>query len=306
MRNLTAPNKYFWEPGPDQLNQELGEQAAFVILSSRSNDGALTEPITAVEPSNSAGTYQAVPPFNILFAPFWKDMQTFGISNPKQFRVAPHPTLDSKVYTEGFEEVKQYGGKLNAKRSNEQTAYAQFWYEFSEAGWNRVARSAIIGRNSDLFNSARLFALLNIAMADAYTAGWDSKFHYNFWRPFTAIRNAETDGNPNTSSDITWEPLMPTPPVQDYPSTHSALGKAAATVLTSLLGDNLSFTFESVTADPQNKSRTFKSFNAAALENADSRVMAGLHFRFSCDAGLKLGDDIGKWVIQHHMTPGGK
>jgi hypothetical protein len=130
-----------------------------------------------------------------------------------------------------------------------------------------------------------------------------SKFHYNFWRPFTAIRNAAIDGNANTAADPIWEPFLPTPPVQDYPSTHSALGNAAATVLTSVLGDNLLFSFQSATANPVNATRQFKSFKQAALENADSRVMAGLHFRFSCDAGLTLGNNVGNWIVQHQLNP---
>ena len=283
--------------------REIGKDAASAIIAIRSNDGALEDPFGKIDPSNTAGTYQAVPPFDILFAPFWKNMKPFGINSASQFRVAPQPSLDSKAYTDGFDEVKRLGSKLSKERNGEQTAYAQFWYEFSEAGWNRITRNAVMAKKSDLFTTARIFALVDIALADAYTAGWDSKFHYNFWRPFTAIRNAAIDGNPNTNTDPAWEPMLPTPPVQDYPSTHSALGNAAATVLTSILGDNISFSFESPTANPANLSRQFKSFKQAALENADSRVMAGLHFRFSCDAGLTLGDNVGKWVAQHQLTP---
>lgn len=286
--------------------RQIGKEAALAILALRSNDGALKDPFTALDPTDAAGAYQVVPPFNIVFAPFWKDMQTFGITNARQFRVAPQPSLDSKAYADGFEEVKRFGSKLSKERTTEQTAYAQFWYEFSEAGWNRIARNAVIGKKTDLFATARLFALVNMALADAYTAGWDSKFHYNFWRPFTAIRNATNDGNASTTADSGWEPLMPTPPVQDYPSTHSALGNAAATVLTSILGDNTSFSFQSVTADPLNLTRQYKSFRQAAIENADSRVMAGLHFRFSCEAGLVLGDNVGNWIVQHQLTPLGK
>ena len=286
--------------------RQIGKEAAQAIITLRSNDGALKDPMATIDPPDAAGVYQVVPPFNIVFAPFWKDMQTFGIANARQFRVSPQPALDSKAYADGFEEVKRFGLKLSKERTAEQTAYAQFWYEFSEAGWNRIARNAVIGKKTDLFESARLFALVNMALADAYTAGWDSKFHYNFWRPFTAIRNAENDGNVNTTADISWEPLMPTPPVQDYPSTHSALGNAAATVLTAILGDNTSFSFQSVTADPLNQTRQYKNFRQAAIENADSRVMAGLHFRFSCDVGLKLGENVGNWIIQHQLTPLGK
>ncbi|MHA4846293.1 vanadium-dependent haloperoxidase [Flavitalea antarctica] len=300
---LQASTATATDPIASQKGMQTGKEAAAAILALRSNDGALADPFGAITPSNTPGIYQAVPPFDIVFAPFWKNMQPFGISSVSQFRVAPQPALDSKAYTDGFEEVKRMGSKSSTQRNSEQTAYAQFWYEFSEAGWNRIARNAVMAKKTDLFTTARLFALVDMALADAYSAGWDSKFHYNFWRPFTAIRNAANDGNANTAPDPAWEPFLPTPPVQDYPSTHSALGNAAATVLTSILGDNQSFSFQSPTSNPVNMTRQFKSFKQAAVENADSRVMAGLHFRFSCDAGLTLGDNIGKWIVQHQLTP---
>jgi hypothetical protein len=142
-----------------------------------------------------------------------------------------------------------------------------------------------------------------MAIADAYTAGWDAKIHYNFWRPYTAIRKADIDGNNETAADATWEPSEPTPPVQDYPSTHSALGNAAATVLAGVLGDKTSFAMTSPTAVPAGSTRSFTSFSQAAKENADSRVMAGIHFRFSCEAGLELGKNIGKWTLDNHLKP---
>src|SRR6185436_17035312 len=143
-----------------------------------------------------------------------------------------------------------------------------------------------------LFATARLFALLNMALTDSYTAGWDSKFYYNFWRPYTAIRAAATDGNDNTLEDLHWEPAEITPPVPDYPSTHSALGNAAATVLTHFFGDHSSFSGTSTTASPAGAIRSFSSFMQAADENADSRVRAGIHFRFACEAGQQLGNKV--------------
>ncbi|MCK6691515.1 MAG: vanadium-dependent haloperoxidase, partial [Thermoanaerobaculia bacterium] len=150
---------------------------------------------------------------------------------------------------------------------------------------------------------ARLFALVNMALADAYTAGWDSKFHYNFWRPYTAIRAADIDGNANTEADPEWEPAEPTPPVQDYPSTHSALGNAAATVLGGLLGDQVTFTMTSGTSALPGETRTFSRFSQAADENAESRVLAGIHFRFSCEKGQELGNQIGKFTLDNHLKP---
>jgi hypothetical protein len=280
---------------------EVGKDAAHAIIAVRANDGSATEPAVAVPPSQTAGVYQAVPPFDFVFAPGWVSVKPFSLQAKDQFRPAPHPALTSDTYAAAFNEVKEVGHKNSAVRTPDQSAYSKFWYEFSEIGWNRVARTVVQNKNLDLYEAARLFALLNMAIADAYTAGWDAKFHYNFWRPYTAIRNAVADGNAATGADANWEPAEPTPPVQDYPSTHSALGNAGAMVLARLLGDQASFTMTSFTAVPAGSQRSFTSFSQAAYENADSRVRAGIHFRFSCEAGQALGTKIGNWTVDNHL-----
>jgi hypothetical protein len=282
---------------------ELGKQAAAAILALRKNDGAFQDPISVPADTDLPGAYRVVPPFNFVFAPFWKTMQTFSLQQADQFRITPQPALTSQEYTDGFNEVKRIGQKNSPHRSAEQSTIAKFWYEFSEIGWNRVTRAAVADKKPGLLATARLFALVNMALADAYTAGWDSKFHYDFWRPYTAIRAAETDGNPNTEADPQWEPAEVTPPVQDYPSTHSALGNAAATVLTAILGENTGFSMTSTTAPAPGTARSFYTFLQAADENAESRVLAGIHFRFSCEKGQSLGNQIGKWTVDHHLKP---
>lgn len=280
---------------------ELGKLAAQAILQDRANDGSGQNPIVQIPVSNVPGVYNVVPPFDFQFAPFWEDVKLFSLQSKDQFRPAPQPALNSEEYAAAFNEVKKYGALHSTFRTKNQTDYAKFWYEFSEAGWNRIARVVTHDQELNLFEAARLFALVDMAMADAYTAGWDAKNHYNFWRPYTAIRNAANDGNDNTVADPTYEPLMPTPPVQDYPSTHSALGNAAATVLAKLLGDNTSFVFNSPTSFPAFSMRGYTSFSKAAQENADSRVRAGIHFRFACNAGLDLGGKIGKWTVDNYL-----
>jgi hypothetical protein len=281
----------------------LGVAAGKAVIAKRTSDGAQGNVIGPIAPSTVAGIYQAVPPFDFAFAPHWKDMSAFALKKNDQFRAAPCPSIQSEKYTTAFNEVKAMGRLNSDKRTADQTFYAHFWYEFSEAGWNRVARIATTSQNLNMLDAARLFALVDMALADSYIAGWDSKFYYNFWRPYTAIRNAAHDGNNVTMADATWEPALPTPPVHDYPSTHSVLGNAAATVLALILGDNTPFTMSSPTAVPAGTTRTFKSFSQAAKENADSRVMAGIHFRFSCDAGLEMGDKIGKWTVENMLRP---
>ena len=283
---------------------DLGKKCAAAILALRQNDGAFQDPMSPVPPSNGqAGVYQAVPPFDILYGPFWKTMQPFSLQKPDQFRIVQFPALNTQAYAEGFNEVKRIGQKDSPHRSAEQTAIAKFWYELSDIGWNRVTRTVATDQKLGLLSTARLFALVNMALTDAYTAGWDSKFYYNFWRPYTAIRSADIDGNPNTEADPLWEPSEPTPPVQDYPSTHSALGNAAATVLATLLGDHVPFTMSSITAFPAGSTRSFTRFSDAARENADSRVYAGIHFRFSCERGLEMGQKVGKWTVENHLKP---
>jgi hypothetical protein len=144
---------------------------------------------------------------------------------------------------------------------------------------------------------------MNMAVADGYIAGWDSKNFYNFWRPYTAIRAAATDGNNATEPDLNWLSAEPTPPVQDYPSTHSTGANAAATVLTYIYGKHTGFSMTSSTGVPSTSVRTFRSFLEAADENADSRVMAGIHFRFATEAGQKQGNEIGKWTVKNHLQP---
>jgi hypothetical protein len=230
-------------------------------------------------------------------------MKLFSLQKHDQFRSIPPPSLTSEKYRDAFNEVKAIGGMKSTQRTEDQASYAKFWYEYSEIGWNRMARLVTVEKNLDLHTTARLFALLNMALADSYTAGWDSKFHYNFWRPYTAIRAAANDGNPDTEPDTSWVSLEPTPPVPDYPSTHSVLGKAAATVLTYVVGENTAFTMVSKTPGYNGPNRKYNSFHEAAYENADSRMRAGIHFRFAFEAGLEMGEQIGKWTVENHLKP---
>ena len=281
---------------------QLGKAAAAAVLAKRAEDGSGgSEPyIEGTRP----GEYRFTAPFDFAAAPHFRHVTPFVLANPSQFRTAPPPALSSDAYLRDFREVQRVGGKAaGSARSVDETRYAAFWYEFSDIGWNRVARVVAAKIEQDLWERARTFALLNMAMADAYIAGWDSKYHYNFWRPVTAIHLAAEDGNPRTAPDPSYDPLLVTPPVPDMPSTHSALGMAAAVVLAQAFGDRVTFSFASQSALPDNPVRAFRSFSEAALENADSRVKAGLHFRFACEAGLTLGRKIGQYATRYALPP---
>jgi hypothetical protein len=282
----------------------LGAQVGDELFALRAQDGA-TETVPYA-PGDQPGDYQYTTP-DFIAAPGWEDVMPWGLRSADQFRSAPPPALDSAAYAASYAEVSSKGHAHSTTRTADESAYAQFWYEFSERGWNRVTHVVVEQERLGLAGAARLFALVNIALADSYIAGWDSKFHYDRWRPVTAIHQAESDGNPETAADPSFASFLPTPPVQDYPSTHSALGAAAAEVLTRFFGKRghiIDFSMTSSTASQPNvEVRSFTSFYQAAQENADSRVMAGIHFRFACEAGLTLGKRIGKYTFENYLEP---
>lgn len=281
----------------------LGKEVAETILAARANDNAFGDPISTPAVSNAPGVYQVVSPMNFLYGADWITVKPFGLISQNQFRCVPPPALTSERYTNDFNEVISIGRSTSSTRTAVQTDIVKFWYEFSEIGWNRIARRSLEQQKLGAHETARLYALLNIGLMDAYLAGWDSKFYYNFWRPHTAILHAANDGNPATAGVDNWESVLPTPPVQDYPSTHSALGNAGATILSGILGESITFSTVSTTFENGAYTKTFSSFLTAADENAESRVLGGLHFRFSCEAGQQLGNDIGQWILANQLRP---
>jgi hypothetical protein len=280
----------------------LGKAAAQAILRARASDRS-----DAVEQYTAAagpGRYRFVPPLELVYRPAWRSVQPFALASGDQFRSKPPPSLDSAEYASAFEEVRNYGRATDARRTPDQTFYADWWYELSEVGWNRIARVTWSEQGQrDLWFTARLFALVNVGLMDAYIAGWDSKLHYDFWRPYTAVRAAATDKNPATVAERGWQPYCVTPPVQDYPSTHSALGAAGAAILHGVYGRDVPFTMESTSSKPPGAKRSFSSFRQAASENADSRVACGIHFRFATREGLSLGERVGEHTLRSLLQP---
>jgi hypothetical protein len=251
----------------------VGRMAAASILARRQNDGAGT--VVAATPGVYPGQYRPTPPANLpaAFAQ-WGRVTPFAIRFGDQFRTLPPPDLFSRQYALDLNEVRLIGSEDSKTRTAEQSEIARFWYEGSPQGWNRIARNAAGEQTLDLWESARLFALLNVAMADGFIAGFDSKYYYNFWRPVTAIREGYTDGNMDTEGYPQWNTFLVTPNSPDWPSTHSVLGAAAATVLRRVFGtDYVTFNMTSGAPFP-GITRQFRGFWAAAQENADSRVLA--------------------------------
>ena len=281
----------------------LGAKAAAAIVALRQNDGTDVDLFSPdYTPGTQPGDYQFVPPYDFAFADDFRYATPFGLKSPEQFRVPPPPALRSRTYAKAYNEVKSVGAINSTTRTTDQSNYANWWYEPSEIGWTRIARVTTTSEELKLWRAARMFALVNMALYDSYVAGWDSKLHHDFWRPYTAIRAGDIDGNPRTVKDATWQSYLETPNVQDYPSTHSALGAGAAEVLKrAFRTDHVPFSMDSLTALPANPVRSFNTFTQAADENADSRVTAGIHFRFATEQGKALGRKVGSYIVKHHL-----
>lgn len=287
----------------EQRGIELGQAAAAAVLARRSGDGI--DSCSAYVPGTEPGEYQFTPPFDFAFCPEWGSMQTFASDSASQLRSAPPPALTDPEYTESYQEMLSYGRREGSSRTPDQTAYADFWYELTAVGWNTIARTIWAEHgNADAWEAARLFALLHTSQIESSIMSFESKYHYRFWRPITAIRAGDQDGNPATEPEAEWEPYCTTPPVPDYPSAHASNGAAAATVIASFFGrDDFAFTFASSTANPPEAERSFTSLTEAKLENADSRVACGIHWRFAADAGVELGDAVGALVLDRMLQP---
>jgi PAP2 superfamily len=282
----------------------LGELVAAGILTLRASDGSTTT-LPYTQPPGP-GIWQPTPP---AFAPAvfvaWGEVTPFTLRDGSQFRAEGPPALTSSEYAADFNEVKSLGAANSSARTAEQTQIARFWAENSQITWNNIARLAAAARQTSLSENARLFALLNLAAADTAIAVFDSKYAYNFWRPVTAIRAADTDGNDDTTADPTWTSLVATPAHPDYTSQHSAFGGVASEVLASFFGtDDIGFSLTTSTA-PGGVVRSFDSFSQAAEENMRSRVYIGFHFPTACRHGLNQGRQVGHWVFQKFLRPVG-
>lgn len=280
----------------------LGETAAADLLALRAGDGSNV--VTPYTPTLLPGRWRPTPPANApALEPGWGNVTPFGMSSGSQFRSAAPYALDSAEYTADWIEVRDYGSASSSVRTADQTSYAHFWYEPSAVGWNRLARAALALRHKNIWKSARLFALMNTAIADGYIASFDSKYFFDNWRPITAIREADSDGNPDTIQDAAWTPLRPTPPIPDQTSGHAVAGFAARAALVEVFGEDVGepITMTSATAVPAGSTRSWETFTQAAHENAESRIVVGIHFRKACDDGETQGRAVGDWIVDNYF-----
>jgi membrane-associated phospholipid phosphatase len=280
----------------------VGEAVAVQILAFRKDDGANFAP-PPFQAGNDAGEYQLTPP-NFAPADFtqWPTVTPFALARADEFRPSPPPQLASDEYARVFHEVKSLGIVASATRTPEQTLIGRFWNGNIQDFWNEIAQTAAAGHHLTLPQSARLFALLDISLADTTIGFFEAKYTYRFWRPVTAIRLASEDGDPRTKPDPNWLPLSTkTAPDPSYPGAHSAISFAGAEVLKAYFGDR--FAFDVTSESLQGITRHFNSFSAAAQEAGLSPIYAGQHFRTDHIAGKRLGQQVAESIVDTMLLP---
>jgi membrane-associated phospholipid phosphatase len=275
-----------------------GEFVANQILAARANDGS--DAVVPPPGGSGPGVWVPTPPAFLPYAlPQWGFVVPFAMSSSSQFRPPGPPSLDSERYAADYEEVKELGAAVGSTRTEEQTEIALFWAdgagtETPPGHWNSIAQIIAAAHGNTLEENARLFALLNIAIADAAICAWDAKYTFHFWRPVTAIAFAEPELN--------WMSFIVTPPFPDYVSGHSTFSAAAATVLPLFYGtEDLPFTTGSDFLP--GVYRSFATCLDAAEEAAVSRLYGGIHFRSANEDGLQAGISIGEWTDTHYLRP---
>ncbi len=289
-----------------ELGIEIGKTVGLAIVADRVGDGISS--VSSYQPTTNVGEWRRTfPDYLPPLLPQWPNVKPFALSSGDALRPPAPPALGSSEYAAAVAEVMKFGSFANSQRTEEQTEIALFWADGGGTAtppghWNQIASDVTLHKGNNLVDTARTFALLNIAMADAGIASWDAKYHYDLWRPIDAIRLADQDGSAATTSEATWIPLLKTPPFPTYTSGHSTFSGAASTILASLYGDQTSFDSradghsapEQRPLDPsQIVTRHFDSFSQAAEEAGISRIYGGIHFSFDNTAGLDLGRKIG-------------
>jgi PAP2 superfamily len=308
---------------PDGQSKEdgktLGEQSADAIIANRSTDNFTQANVQIALPDGSApGAYRSTLPFSLPTMPKIKALHQWGTlmkpfvtESNSQFRpLAPHP-VNSAAYEADYNEVKVKGGTVGNTRTADETAIGVFWVERSSIGWNRFARNIISTKKLDAWKTARLFAVMHTAMVDGVSGCFEAKYYYSFWRPETAIRLGEVDGNNNTTGDVNWLPMyietpnvanpalnVYTPPIPDYPSAHANFGGAAAEVLALFFETDFVSVDQTSTTLP-GVTRQYTSISNAARDNSLSRIYVGFHFRNACLVGEAQGRQIGNYVFNN-------
>ena len=283
-----------------------GEQVAHQVLQARQDSG-LTATVEVVA-NDAPGYWRPTPPlFRSPTLPQWAKLKPFTLKSPDQFRPPPPPDIKSTAYAIDYDTVLRWGARDSELRTEDQTFTVAFWSDdlgtaTPPGHWNLIAATASRQRGLSLEENARLFALLNLGLADSAIGCWEAKFCYSFWRPETAIREAAQDGNPATEPDETWIPLMPSPTFPDYASGHSTFSRCAATLLERFFGTD-AIPFSTPGEGMTDAVRSFPGFSAAADEVGMSRVFGGIHFPSANYWGQAQGRMIAEHVFENFLRP---
>jgi hypothetical protein len=295
----------------------VGQQAAAGIIALRANDGSFPDcspmpppPLCRFVGNTDIGVWRPTPSFlpgppmsnSPMLAPWLSAVTPFTLTSTSQFRAPTPPSLTSKRYATAYNEVKAMGARFNSSRTPEQTDLALFWAANYQVIWNQVSRDMAAAQVLNIDDSARLFALVNLAMTDAVITAWDTKLHYVFWRPVTAIHEADNDHNPETASDANWQPLINTPNYPDYTSGANNVTGAATRALALFFGANeMTFSVTTTNAAALQQVRTYNRFSDAAADVVNARILEGIHFRFADVQARKQGRHVAQWVFSHFL-----
>jgi hypothetical protein len=302
-------------PGSKAAGIAIGEATAAAMLEARMNDGRFGPPPDLYPPA--PGIWRPTPPnFAHDPAPWVGNVRPFIVPSAEMLRTDGPNALTSAAYAEDFNEIKELGSLTSTTRTADETDAAIFWQDSGPAIWNRIFRTLAASQGLDIVESARLFAMTNLAAADGSIGGWNDKYYWQFWRPITAIREADTDGNPATEADPTWLPLfnptvpvsgppLVTPPFPDHPAGHTCISGATVYALQAFFGtDRVSFTAVSNKCSPAPcPERSFDRFSDALKEIIDARVWGGIHFRTADVQGAVLGKKVAHYLEKHYFQP---
>jgi len=277
---------------------KLGEAVAAHILAARANDGS--DALDDYRPRTTPGVYVPTP---LMRGPMWPNVKPFAIDNQSQFRPGPPIALDSKEWATDFNEIRDYGGRKSAKRTAQQTETARFWLVAGPVAYHPFVRQLVTAKDMDVVESARFMALAGIAINDALIAVLDAKYHYNFWRPVTAIRNADIDGNPATDREPTWQPIADTPMHPEYPCAHCIVSGSVAGVVKAALGTEEIPEIAITSPTAPDVTHRWTNMTALTQEVANARIWSGFHYRFSTSVGTEMGLQIGEYVVKNVMQP---
>jgi hypothetical protein len=276
----------------------LGEAVAAKIIEARANDGC--DAPDAYRPRTSPGVYV---PTAITINSMWPDMKPFALAKASQFRPKPPIALDSEEWATDYNELKDYGGQHSTKRTAQQTETARFWLIGAPVAYHPFVRQLVTAKQMSVIDSARFMAFVALGLNDAFIAVLDAKYHYNFWRPITAIRNGDIDGNPATDSEATWQPIASTPMHPEYPCAHCILSGTVAGVVKAALGSTLIPEIAMTSPTAPGVTHRFTDMTAYTEEVANARIWSGFHYRFSTRAGTEMGYQIGEYVVKNIMQP---